>query len=126
MLSTIDSLDDNGLRRNYFNKIAVNRWLIPTWLAEARARKHDLAELTDQLTRSGNIQPQLRRLLDIGVRMNARGERSETPDDLAAFILDELVELSGADRAAVVLAVGEERRLAAWSLPPGDDPLPAL
>jgi transcriptional regulator with GAF, ATPase, and Fis domain len=117
MLSTIDSLDDNGLRRNYFNKIAVNRWLIPTWLAEARARKHDLAELTDQLTRSGNIQPQLRRLLDIGVRMNARGERSETPDDLAAFILDELVELSGADRAAVVLAVGEERRLAAWSLP---------
>jgi len=113
MLAPIDSLSDNGLRRNYFSKIAVNRWLIRCWLAEARARGHSLEPLTSNLTRRADLGSQFQRLLDIGVRLNTR----ELTGDLAEFILDELVELTGAERAAVILSDGDNYRLAAQSLP---------
>ncbi|HET6444190.1 MAG TPA: GAF domain-containing protein, partial [candidate division Zixibacteria bacterium] len=113
MLDSIDSLSDNGLRRNYFNKIAVNRWVIHCWLVEAQARGHSLEPLTSNLTRRADLESQFQRLLDIGVRLNTR----ELTGDLAQFILDELVELTGAERAAVVLPDGDSKRLAAQSLP---------
>ncbi|MGD2077595.1 MAG: GAF domain-containing protein, partial [Chloroflexota bacterium] len=102
MLETVAKMSDEGLRRNYFNKVAVNRQIIQTWLAEATGRDLALEPLTDGLTGASDLQEQFRRLSEIGVRLNTRQEER----DLPAFILDEFVELTGAEEAAVIL--GEE------------------
>ena len=113
MLSTIDSLDDNGLRRNYFQQDRrqplahsnlVGRGARPQ-TSPGRAdrpvdqeRQHAIAAAAPAGHRRAHERPR---------------RAGDTPDDLAAFILDEFVELSGAERAAVVLAEGDKRRLAA-------------
>jgi GAF domain-containing protein/CheY-like chemotaxis protein/anti-sigma regulatory factor (Ser/Thr protein kinase) len=102
MLEMVAEMSDEGLRRNFFNKVAVNRQIIQAWLAEARARDLPLGPLTDGLSGTNDLQEQFRRLSEIGVRMNTRQEER----DLPAFILDEFVELTGAEEAAVIL--GEE------------------
>jgi len=99
MLETVINLSDEGLRRNYFSKVAVNRDILRTWLEEAGARDLPLKPLTDGLSGASDLQEQFRRLNEIGVRLNTRrGER-----DLPTFVLDELVELTGAEEAAVLL-----------------------
>jgi tetratricopeptide (TPR) repeat protein len=99
MLKTVADLSDEGLRRNYFNKVAVNRDIIDAWMEEAVARDLSLEPLTEGLSGVSDLQEQFRRLTEIGVRLNTRREER----DLPTFILDELVELTGAEEAAVLL-----------------------
>ena len=99
MLKTVADLSDEGLRRNYFDKVAVNRQIIQTWLQIAAERGFPLDPLTDGLTGTSDLQEQFRRLTEIGVRLNTRQEER----DLPAFILDEFIELTGAEEAAVIL-----------------------
>jgi PAS domain S-box-containing protein len=110
MLDSVATLSDQGLRRNYFNKVEINRLIIDAWLREAAERGLPPSALTDHLAGGTDLQSQMTRMLDIGVRINARREAG----DLPRYVLDEAVELTGADRAALVL-VGDngERRLAA-------------
>ena len=116
MLAGVNSLSDDGLRRNYFNKVSLNRQTIEAWVPEAGRRGLPLTPLGENLSRPGNVENQLKRMLDIGVRLNARSESRDLPD----FIVEELVELTGADRAALYLADdGEQRHLAAEIVPPG-------
>ena len=35
MLSLVATLSDEGLRRNYLNKVTINRLVVPAWLAES-------------------------------------------------------------------------------------------
>ena len=35
MLGLVATISDEGLRRNYLNKVTVNRLVVPAWLAEA-------------------------------------------------------------------------------------------
>ena len=99
-LTGIATLSDEGLRRNYLNKVEVNRELIAEWVRGAEARDLDL-EL--ESAHAGNLQDQLKRMLAIGARMNERRDL----DGLLDFIMDQLVELSGAER--VLLAdISEE------------------
>lgn len=93
------TLSDEGLRRNYLNKVSTNRQIITEWVQGAQARGLDLE---DSQTRPGNLQDQLKRMLAIGARMNERRDLSGLLD----FIMDQLVELSGAER--VLLAFLEE------------------
>ncbi|MGB3714662.1 MAG: GAF domain-containing protein, partial [Candidatus Promineifilaceae bacterium] len=102
MLETVTNLSDEGLRRNYFNKVAVNRDIVHAWLEETAARDLSLEPLTDGLSGTSDLQEQFRRLNEIGVRLNARREER----DLPTFILDELIELTGAEEAAVLLLDG--------------------
>jgi PAS domain S-box-containing protein len=96
----IATLSDEGLRRNYLNKVPTNRQIITEWVDGAQSRGTDL-EL-DQ-GRPGNLQDQLKRMLAIGARMNERRDL----EGLLEFIMDQLIELSGAER--VLLAyMGEE------------------
>jgi len=115
MLTPIATLSDDGLRRNYFNKIKINRQIVQEWFKHAKNRKTPLEPLTNALTGLGDGQDQFRRLLDIGVRLNARGEVA----DLPMIILNEVVELSGAERATSYL-VDEEGtpHVAVQHLPP--------
>jgi GAF domain-containing protein/CheY-like chemotaxis protein len=106
-------LSDDGLRRNYFNKVAINRNIIQAWLEEAARRKQPPAALTDHLSSAGNVQDPFKRLIDIGVRLNALRDPAKLPDS----ILSEVVELNGAERAALFLAEAEP---AAILLPGGE------
>jgi signal transduction histidine kinase/DNA-binding response OmpR family regulator len=115
MLEAVATLSDEGLRRNYFNKVPVNRDIIRAWLEESATRNLPLDTLVAELAGPSDLQEMFRRLTEIGVRLNARQEKR----DLPPFILDELVELTGAEEAALIL-VDEDGRpyLAAAELPP--------
>ncbi|MFN2190593.1 MAG: GAF domain-containing protein, partial [Candidatus Promineifilaceae bacterium] len=99
MLKTVASLSDEGLRRNYFNKVEVNREIIDTWLREATSLDQPLEPLTASLRGASDLQEQFRRLNEIGVRLNTHREGR----DLPSFILDEFIELTGAEKASVLL-----------------------
>ncbi len=104
LLSGIASLSDDGLRRNYFNKVAINRQIIQAWLEQASLRKLPLEPLTDALSGAGNVQEPFKRLIEIGVRLNALRD----PDKLPASIMNEVVELTGAERAALFVFDGDQ------------------
>jgi GAF domain-containing protein/CheY-like chemotaxis protein/HPt (histidine-containing phosphotransfer) domain-containing protein/tetratricopeptide (TPR) repeat protein len=116
VLVGIASLSDAGLRRNYLNKVRVNRDLLLAWEAfhalpkpkrgsrQAAAKKTAAKKTARKTTRAAaapaaNLQEQFKRLLDLGVRLN---ELSDI-DSLPGFVVDELVELTGAERAALML-----------------------
>jgi PAS domain S-box-containing protein len=96
MLGQIASLSDAGLRRNYLNKVEVNRHILLEWTKQA-AQRGLVLEGSTQL--SGNLQEQFRRLVAIGIRMNEPREENE----LLKFIMDQLIELNGAERALLLL-----------------------
>jgi signal transduction histidine kinase/DNA-binding response OmpR family regulator/tetratricopeptide (TPR) repeat protein/nitrate/nitrite-specific signal transduction histidine kinase len=114
MLAGIATLSDEGLRRNYFHRVNVNRQIVQEWLRQADNRGVPLEPLIEHLSGEGDLQGQLQRLLDIGVRLNARREAGDLPQ----FIMDEVVELTGAERAALLLIDAEgQRNVAAESIP---------
>ena len=112
MLARIATLDDAGFRRNYFNKKEINRQIIQEWIAQAAQRSLTFSPLTDHLQSAGDLQGSFGRLLDTGVRLSARHE----PENLPRYIIDETVELTGADRTALMLydAKGEQREVFAF------------
>ena len=114
MLTKIATLKDDGLRRNFFNKITINRNIIHAWLEQAIHRKKPLEPLTNFLSLSGDINESLKRISEIGVRMNSR----RNTEELTSYILDEVVELTGAERAVIFLL--EEDQPAAKYLPFGE------
>ena len=102
-LDHVAGLSDAGLLRNYLNKFSLNRQIILEWHEQAARRDITVQETT---TRPGNLQEQFRRMLTIGVRMNEPRE----VDDLLDFIMAQLIELSGAEHALLILADGAESR----------------
>jgi GAF domain-containing protein/tetratricopeptide (TPR) repeat protein len=106
MVDAVAALSDNGLRRNYFGKVEINRQIVITWLAEAQRRGLPLAPLTDALAGRASVQDQVQRMLEIGVRLNTRRDAEELPHS----VMDEIVELTGAGRAALFLVDAEGRR----------------
>jgi len=114
LLESVGTLSDDGLRRCTFGKVPTNRDIVVTWLREANLRGLPLAPLVDHLRGAGRGQEQFRRLVDIGVRLNARREAAELPQ----AIIDEVIELIGAESASL-LTVDEhgQRRISAQSGP---------
>lgn len=106
MLKGIITLSDEGLRRNYLNKVKINHQIILEWTSQAARRGLPPETLTSHITGIGDVRDQLKRMLDIGVRMSARYEA----DTLPKFIMDQVVELSGAERAFLVLIDESGRR----------------
>ena len=106
-LEGIDKLSDKGLRRNYLNKVEVNREIVLAWNEAALARG---VTPDRDFARTGNLQAQLKRMLAIGLKLNERRDEG----DLIEFIMEQFVELSGAERSALVLTDGSgQRKLAA-------------
>lgn len=98
MMAGIATISDEGLRRNYLNKVEINRYIVTEWTRQASQRNVSLSALTD-VARADDIQDQLKRMLNIGVRMTARLDADRLPN----FIMNEVVELSGAERAFLVV-----------------------
>ncbi|GAB4121905.1 MAG: hypothetical protein Fur005_13360 [Roseiflexaceae bacterium] len=95
----IANLTDPGLRRNYLNKNYVNSTILATWAREAAKRGQQVAPLEMPIASAGSVQEQLRRMLDISQRLNEHRDA----DTLLEFLLEELVELSGAERIVIEL-----------------------
>lgn len=98
MMAGIANISDEGLRRNYLNKIQINHHIVSEWTRQATQRDLSLTALKD-VARAGDIQDQLKRMLGIGVRMSIQRDVDRLPN----FIMSEFVELSGAERAFLVL-----------------------
>jgi GAF domain-containing protein/CheY-like chemotaxis protein/anti-sigma regulatory factor (Ser/Thr protein kinase) len=99
MLATIETLSDEGLRRNYLNKVAINRSITLTWTAEAARRGLPTDIFTAHDPVSGNLREQFHRVVDTGSRL--AGEHD--PETLADFIVEEFVEMSGVERVLLLL-----------------------
>jgi len=106
MLAAVATLSDDGLRRNYLSKVPMHREIVQAWLLQARKRGLPLDPLTDHLSAPAGAHDTFSRLLDIGLRLNARREAG----DLPRFIIDEIVELTGAERAVLLYCDEHGRR----------------
>ena len=115
MLARVDTLNDAGLRRSFFNKIDINRQIIHEWVVQALRRSQSLSPLMDHISGEGDLQGSFGRMIDIGVRLNTRRKA----DGLPRFIIDEVVELTGAERMALVLynAGSEKSEVFAFGFP---------
>lgn len=112
MLEGIETLSDEGLRRNYLNKVQINRDIVSEWTRQLKKRGDSavLDEIAaavmverDETAEMARMRDKLKRVLDISVRMN------ETHDaaSLLNFVMDQVIELSGAERGFLVLLDAE-------------------
>ncbi len=108
MLAGIATLSDEGLRRNYLNKVKFNRDILFEWATVSarekyadKQRKEDPLPATFQgvATLPGRTHDRITRLLDISLQMNA----TLNPDTLLDFVMDNVIELSGAERGFLAL-----------------------
>ena len=97
MLDAVADIKDEGLRRNYLARPAVNRAISETWAAAAGRHGQSLAPFTQREMTPAALSEQLERIVDSGARLTA--ERDTTA--LAEFVLQEFIELSGVERAVV-------------------------
>nr|MCU0920903.1 GAF domain-containing protein [Burkholderiaceae bacterium] len=117
MLVAVRNLHDEGLRRSYLNKLQVNRALVPAWLAEAARRGVPDEQRLEHLRLPSSLADPFKRLVDSGLRLNQL--RSEAA--LHDFLIDEVTELSGAERVLLVLEGAGSRRIAGALLPGSED-----
>jgi GAF domain-containing protein len=117
MLQGIATLSDEGLRRNYLNKIQVNREIIAAWLKDGRRRKLPPEKHLAHLAGEANLREPFQRLVDSGLRLN----ELRTAAELHEFLIDEATELSGAERVLLVLETPAGLELAGSQLPTGED-----
>jgi PAS domain S-box-containing protein len=102
MMKPVEYMSDAGLRRGYLHRVHVRRLLVREWLKHGPA--HDvpaeaLGEFARQVQRPGQLNEAFQRLLKVGVRLNAQRDVSRLP----AQIVNEVDELTGAERIALVL-----------------------
>jgi tetratricopeptide (TPR) repeat protein len=121
MLKGIVSLSDEGLRRNYLNKIAAHREIVGAWLKDARKRRLSPEKRAAHLVGETSLREPFERLVDTGLRLNELRSAAE----LHEFLIDEATELPGAERVLLVLETPEGLQLAGSLVPPGED-APAL
>jgi GAF domain-containing protein/tetratricopeptide (TPR) repeat protein len=94
MLGSIATISDEGLRRNYLTKVPVNRKISEEW-TKLFHKRPEFQEFINPSTTTGNLQEQFKRLAEIGTRLSTQRD----PDKLPDFIMNEVVELNGAERA---------------------------
>jgi signal transduction histidine kinase/tetratricopeptide (TPR) repeat protein len=107
MLASISTLSDDGLRRSYLNKVKTNTSITVEWARLMAARQRSEGRpLLDALVlpplqrdAAAAVKDQLRRVLDISLQMNETREA----DSLHEYVLDHVIELSGAERGFLIL-----------------------
>jgi hypothetical protein len=124
LLIPIQNMSDAGLRRGYLHRNIYRRMLILEWLKYASSHgvnAEQMATFTAQVQKPGRLDEVFKRLLKVGVRLNAERDPSRLPEE----IVEEVEELTGAERIALVLHDEHgERRLVKSLLP--QLPFPAM
>jgi GAF domain-containing protein/CheY-like chemotaxis protein/tetratricopeptide (TPR) repeat protein len=116
VVSKIAHLTDEGLRRNFLNKVELHRNVILATLAQRRVTRK-----LPHLTVTSTLQEPFERLVDTGLRLNALRSESE----IREFLIDEATELSGAQRVLLALVTPAGLELGG-SLVPKDEDAAAL
>ncbi len=122
MCKGIAGLSDEGLRRNYLNKIRSHREIIAAWLDDARKRKLAAARRSAHLQGEVSLREPFERLVDTGLRLNELRSSAE----LHEFLIDEATELCGAERVLLVLEMPDGLQLAGSLVPQGEDALSVM
>ena len=117
LLDGIASLSDEGLRRNYLNKIKANRAIIAAWLAQEEDNDLAAKDRYAHLGGAADLKEPFQRLVDTGLRLNELRTAAELHD----FLIEEVTELSGAERVLLILEGEDGRELAGSLLPTGED-----
>jgi PAS domain S-box-containing protein len=99
LLKGITNVRDEGLRRNYLNKVEINRDLLKFWVRDGRRRKLSLERLFAHLTIESSLREPFQRLADTGLRLNALHSQTE----IQVFLVEEATELIGAERVLLIL-----------------------
>ncbi|MGC1817565.1 MAG: GAF domain-containing protein [Casimicrobiaceae bacterium] len=122
MCKGIAGLGDEGLRRNYLNKIRSHREIIAAWLDDARQRRLAPARRREHLQGEASLREPFERLVDTGLRLNELRSSAELHD----FLIDEATELCGAERVLLVLEMPDGLQLAGSLVPQGEDALSGM
>jgi signal transduction histidine kinase/tetratricopeptide (TPR) repeat protein len=117
LLDNVRSVRDEGLRRNCLNKVKLNRELVQGWLHESAARGLPPAERLAHLDLESHVGEPFKRLVDTGMRLNELRSAHELHD----FLIDEVTELTGAERVLLVLEESGTLRIAGSLLPKGEN-----
>ena len=118
LLEGIGTLSDEGLRRSYLNKIDSHRAIVRAWIAHARAARFSAKRRAAHLAGEADLRAPFERLVDTGMRLNELRSAAE----LHEFLVDEVTELSGAERVLLVLDAPEGRGSPARSCPRAKTP----
>ena len=116
MVDGVANLSDEGLRRSWFNKVPAHRELIAAWVADGRRSGRKASRRATHLRARTQLHEPVERLVDAGVRMNQIHASAE----LREFLVEEAIELSGAERVLLVLSESEGPTIAGAMLPPGE------
>ena len=117
MCQGIAKLSDEGLRRNYLNKIQSHREIVQAWIKGAGGKGVAPKRRTSHLSGETNLSEPFERLVDTGLRLN----ELRSSEELHEFLIDEATELSGAERVLLVLETPQGMRLAGSLMPRGED-----
>jgi GAF domain-containing protein/CheY-like chemotaxis protein len=117
LLEGIATLSDEGLRRSYLNKIDSHREIILAWIADACRRRLSVKRQSAHLAGDADLRAPFERLADTGMRLNELRSVAE----LREFLVDEVTELSGAERVLLVLEGADGPAIAGALLPKGED-----
>ncbi|MFN8400320.1 MAG: GAF domain-containing protein [Anaerolineales bacterium] len=113
LLERITNVRDEGLRRNFLNKVEVNRNLLKFWVADGTKQKLPKERLFAHLAIESNVREPFQRLADTGLRLNAL----HTIESIQTFIVEEATELIGGERVILILEKDGGRKVAESILP---------
>jgi GAF domain-containing protein/CheY-like chemotaxis protein/tetratricopeptide (TPR) repeat protein len=122
LLQRIASLQDVGLRRNYLNKVAINREITQVWVKENSRRKLPDEERFAHLTSESNIREPFQRLTEISLELNSLRDVQE----IQTFLVEEATELSGGERVMLILEKDDNLEVAESLLPRGEKAVTVL
>jgi hypothetical protein len=114
LLEAARGLSDEGLRRSQPCKIAKHREVVRARLK--RARKLPRSQREAHLAGESRLREPFERLVENGLRLNELWTEAE----LREFLVDEVTELSGAERVLLVLDTAEGTEVVGSLLPQGE------
>ncbi|MEO8305831.1 MAG: GAF domain-containing protein [Betaproteobacteria bacterium] len=117
LVEGITNLSDEGLRRSYLNKIGDNREIIRAWIEHAHRHRLSKKRRTAHLAGEADLRAPFERLVDTGVRLN----ELRSAEELHEFLVDEVTELSGAERVLLVLEATDAPWIAGSLMPARED-----
>jgi len=116
LLEGVRHVHDAGLRRCYLGKVPVNRDIVATWVREARRRGMPGRTRLAYLAIPSRLSEPFQRLVELGTRINAQHGTAA----LNELLVEEITELTGAQRVLLLLETGGDLRCAASQLPRDD------
>ncbi|MGE5465181.1 MAG: GAF domain-containing protein, partial [Syntrophothermus sp.] len=117
LLHGIASIQDEGLRRNYLNKVFINREIVQAWVKENAQRKLPKEQLFAHLAHESSLREPFQRLAEISLELNTLHDVKE----IRAFLVEEATELSGGERVMLILEKEGKLEVAESLLPRGED-----